>query len=465
MANVTENVTEKVTEKMRDALIDTMMQDYFFELADFIQANLQEGERFKCWFSGEQSDFVRFNKGLVRQPGNVEQTALSLNLIKGLTHASCGFSLSKNSAVDQASALQMLQDLRGQIAQLPEDPHFMMSEEPYSTAHIAASGELPLASQMVDDILALAKGVDFVGVLSSGPIFRGFANSYGQRNWHQLESFILDWSIYQTADKAVKCAYSGTQWDKAALAAKFSDALNQVEILKREAISVPPGQYRAYLTPTALYEVLGMLNWDGVGEKSLRTKQSSIRRMRDEDVQFNKMVHLIENTAQGLAPAFQGDGFVKPPQVSIIKAGRLVGSMISPRTAQEYGLQTNAADGGESMSAMEMETGNLPLADVLKELGTGIYISNMWYLNFSDRSACKITGMTRFASFWVENGEIKAPLNVMRFDDSLFSILGDKLLALTDEAEMLIDNDTYEQRGDSCARLPGALIKDFAFVL
>ncbi len=442
-----------------------MTQDYFFALADFIQANLAQGERFKCWFSGEQSDFVRFNKGLVRQPGYVEQFALSLNLINGQSHASSDFSISRNLAVDQAAVQQMLQDLRGQIAQLPADPHFMMAEEVNSTAHLAASGELPLASHMVDDILALAKGVDFVGVLASGPIFRGFANSYGQRNWHQLESFILDWSIYQTADKAVKCAYSGTQWDKNALAAKFADALLQVEILKRDAVSVPPGQYRAYLTPTAMYEVMGMLNWDGVGEKALRTKQSSLRRMRDEGLQLSPMVSLFENTAGGLAPAFQEEGFVKPDQVKIIEAGKLIGSMISPRTAQEYGLANNAADGGESLAAMEMATGSLALADVLKELGTGIYISNMWYLNFSDRSACKITGMTRFASFWVENGEIKAPLNVMRFDDSLFDLLGDKLVALTNEAEMLIDNDTYEQRGDHCARLPGALIRDFAFVL
>jgi predicted Zn-dependent protease len=86
-------------------------------------------------------------------------------------------------------------------------------------------------------------------------------------------------------------------------------------------------------------------------------------------------------------------------------------------------------------------------------------------LNFSDRANCRITGMTRFASFWVEGGEIKAPLNVMRFDDSLFRMLGDKLLGLTRERELLIDSDTYGQRSTGSAMLPGALIKDFTFVL
>ena len=76
-----------------------------------------------------------------------------------------------------------------------------------------------------------------------------------------------------------------------------------------------------------------------------------------------------------------------------------------------------------------------------------------------------MTGMTRFATFWVENGEIKAPLNVMRFDDSFFKLMGENLLGLTQDQEMLIDSDSYSSRGVSSARLPGALVKDLKFVL
>lgn len=440
------------------------MQDYFYAIADGITQQLQGQERFKCWFSGEQTDFVRFNHGLIRQPGNVQQTYLSLSLINGQTHASSHLSLSCNSAEDNATIAQVLQQLRTQLQDLPPDPHFMMAEEVHSSSQIVPS-QLPPSAQMVDDVLALAKAYDFVGVFASGPMYRGFANSYGQKNWHQMASFILDWSLYQSTDKAVKCAYAGMQWNQAELAEKFADAVQKLDILQRPAVSVPPGAYRAYLTPTAMGELMGMLNWDGLGEKSLRTKQSSLRRMRDEGVQLNPLIHIEENIAAGLSPAFQGDGFIKLERVSLIEQGRLVGSMISPRTAQEYGITANGADGSESTASMQMAGGDLANEDILKELGTGIFISNLWYLNFSDRGACRMTGMTRFASFWVENGEIKAPLNVMRFDDSLFRLLGDKLIALSKETELLIDNDTYEERSDTCSRLPGALIRDFNFVL
>ena len=142
-----------------------------------------------------------------------------------------------------------------------------------------------------------------------------------------------------------------------------------------------------------------------------------------------------------------------------------VGSLVSPRTAKEYGIATNGANGSESASSLDLAAGNLPLSRVLQELDTGVFISNLWYLNFSDRSNFRLTGMTRFACFWVENGEIKAPLNVMRFDDSLFRILGENLLALTSEREMLIDSESYGARSTGSARLPGALVKDFVFVL
>jgi len=211
--------------------------------------------------------------------------------------------------------------------------------------------------------------------------------------------------------------------------------------------------------------MLGMLNWEGCSEKSFRTKRSALRRMRDQGWQLNPAVTLFENTGAGMAPGFQAAGFIKPERVALLEHGSLTGSLISPRTAKEYGLNTNGADGDEAMSSMDLAPGDLPTSRALATLDRGIWISNLWYLNFSDRAHCRITGMTRFASFWVENGEIKAPVNAMRFDDSLFRLLGDNLLGLTQEREWLIDSQSYGARGVQSAQLPGALVKDFAFVL
>ncbi len=61
--------------------------------------------------------------------------------------------------------------------------------------------------------------------------------------------------------------------------------------------------------------------------------------------------------------------------------------------------------------------------------------------------------------------KLKAPLNVMRFDDSACRLVGGNLLSLTEERELILDSGSYGERSTGSARLPGALVKDFALTL
>jgi predicted Zn-dependent protease len=128
-------------------------------------------------------------------------------------------------------------------------------------------------------------------------------------------------------------------------------------------------------------------------------------------------------------------------------------------------VPTNGAAAHEAPESLDMAAGSVPVQDVLGRLGTGIYVSNLWYLNYSDRNACRLTGMTRFATLWVEHGQVQGPLNVMRFDETLYRALGENLAGLTAERELLFDANTYDRRSTSSARLPGALTEDFTFTL
>ncbi|MFV1991345.1 MAG: metallopeptidase TldD-related protein, partial [Acidimicrobiales bacterium] len=119
----------------------------------------------------------------------------------------------------------------------------------------------------------------------------------------------------------------------------------------------------------------------------------------------------------------------------------------------------------ESPESLAISPGSLPSDGVLDALGTGIYLGNLWYANYSDRSACRTTGLTRFASFWVEGGEIVAPINVMRFDDTIYNLLGDELVGLTNETEMMLDPSSYGERSTTSINVPGALVAEMKFTL
>jgi predicted Zn-dependent protease len=131
----------------------------------------------------------------------------------------------------------------------------------------------------------------------------------------------------------------------------------------------------------------------------------------------------------------------------------------------EYGVPANGSSAEESPDSLAMAAGSLADAHVLRTLGTGVYISNLHYLNYSDRQACKMTGMTRFACFWVENGELVAPISVMRFDDSFIRMFGPGLVVPTDTVELQPDNATYGSRYLRSISAPGAIVDGLRFTL
>lgn len=442
------------------------MQDYFLKLNRLTNTLLENtNEVILCHFTGELSDFIRFNHGKVRQVGSVEQRTIELELIQGKRSSHGCLDLTGELETDEQRLKALLFKLREHIAYLPEDPHLYYSTEVRSTASVMPN-DLHDAKEILADILRDVGETDFVGHYAGGATFSGFFNTLGQQNWHNTYSFNLDWSLYHSKDKAVKNAYAGFQWNSVTFLDKIRESKQQLDILKQSPMTIDPGKYKVFLAPSALYEIIDLLSWGGFSAKELQTKQSPLLRLQeDKNCQLHPTVTIRENIEHGLAPAFQEQGFLRPPHLTLIEQGKLKNTLVSPRTAKEYNLTANGAYHNESPVSIDMQAGSFSQKDVLETLDTGIYINNLWYLNYSDRAACRITGMTRFASFWVEDGEIVAPLNVMRFDESLYNLLGSNLIALTREREFIMDTDTYERRSVVSARLPGALIDKFNFTL
>jgi predicted Zn-dependent protease len=436
------------------------VKDHFYSLFDLLRRELRAGELLLCNFSGERSDFVRFNHGKVRQAGSVEQRFLTMRLIRARRQAAATMTLGGGSEDldDLKSTLAML---REGLDALPEDPWLLVNEAPQSTA-VERRGKLAPAEAVVEQVVRAARGNeagahDLVGFYAGGTLYRGFAASTGQHNWHEVDSFNFDWSLHRQADQAVKASYAGFDWNEGALAAQVDASAHELALLAVPPRALTPGEYRAYLAPRALDEVMGLLAWGGFSARARATRQSPLLRMQEGGA-LSPLIDLAENTAEGVAPGFQGEGFVKPARVRLIGGGRLGNALVSPRSAKEYGLATNAANGGETPESLDLAPGALPRGEILPALESGLYISNLWYLNYSDRPAARITGMTRFATFWVEGGRIVAPVGPMRFDDNLYRMLGDHLLALTTERELLLDPSTYGERSTASTRLPGALL-------
>ena len=402
------------------------------------------------------------NHNRIRQAGRVAQRRIMLDLVNGQRHAEVSMDLAGELEQDLKQLLTTLKTLRHQLDFLPEDPYLAFSTEVNQSEYHHDSEGIS-SHEAVEQILQLADGMDLVGIFANGSQYSGFANSMGQRNWHSTMNFNFDWSCYHAADKAIKARYAGFDWQQDILLTKLESIKQQLAIVAKPPKTIEPGRYRAYLAPSAVSEILGLISWGGFGLKSHRTKSTPLIQMLEQGRTLATSITLHENHARGLAPMFTRTGFIKPSQVKLVEDGRYQNCLVNSRSAVEYHSMTNADS--EYPESLDLAAGYLKRESILSELDTGLYIGNLWYLNFSDHNACQLTGMTRFACFWVEDGNIRAPLNVMRFDDSAYELLGTNLLGLTQERELIVDCTSYGSRSNSSVELPGALIKSMRFTL
>ncbi|TVQ84278.1 MAG: peptidase [Chromatiaceae bacterium] len=439
-----------------------MNQEAFFTLTERLQGHLQGSECLFANLHAETTDFVRLNQNRIRQAGQVQSAGLGLTLIDGARQIEGDCTLSGDPAADLALASGLLTRLRERLPQVPDDPYLNYSTEP-TTSNQCQTADLPAPAAAVEQLIALAAGLDLVGIWASGRLASGLASSLGHRHWHQSESFHLDWSCHLDHDKAVKDSLAGRDWQPDLLAARLAAQRERLELMARPQRTLAPGRYRAYLAPAAVAELLELLGWGGFGLKDHRTRQSPLQALADGTAQLAPTVTLTEEHRRGLAPGFTAEGFVLPPTVTLIDAGRFGTCLTDARSGREYDQAVNA--GNEAPEALAMTAGDLPADAILERLGEGLYISNLWYCNWSDRNTCRLTGMTRFGSAWVEQGRLAAPLAVMRFDDSLYRLLGEHLEAIGAERELLLSADTYDGRTSASSLLPGLLVSGIELAL
>jgi predicted Zn-dependent protease len=175
------------------------MEQQFLEVAALIDRSLEPGEVFTICFAAEDTDFIRFNRGRVRQPGSVTQAQLSLDLIRGRRHAIVDLTLSRDAAFDHDEIRAAVASARALLADCPEDPYLLYATEVRSSV-TRRHGRLPSPEQAIAAVTGSAKGSDLVGIYAAGRIYRGFANAFGQRNWHEVENFNFDCSFHHRDD-------------------------------------------------------------------------------------------------------------------------------------------------------------------------------------------------------------------------------------------------------------------------
>jgi len=446
----------------------------FDRLAQLVTGCAREGEFVAAEFEAEASEFARFNHARLRQAGRVERATVRLRLVDGARQAFATFTLpGLDAGIDAVSAVldAALDTARVALQDSAPDPLLDVNRAALSSLdHV--DGTAFERDAFVDAVGAAAGDADLVGFAAAGPLARGWCSSAGACLWYQRSSVVFDYSIHLPPDaaadgarKAVKASWTGAALDAAGLQRSILESRTQAQLMTRAVRTLAPGTHRALLAPRALADMIEMLSWGGFSARAHLSGQSPLARLQRGEAAFASQVGLAEDLGAGFAPSFQSDGYRRPARVPLVEAGRFAGWLVSPRTAREFSIEGNAAADGEAPESLRVAPGTLPDDQALQRLGTGLWIGNFWYLNFAERQACRLTGMTRFATFWVERGEVVGPVEAMRFDDSLYGVLGEGLESLTARVERFPSTDTYASRSTGGIESPGALLGGLRFAL
>jgi predicted Zn-dependent protease len=454
-----------------------LTQEKFEKLSQSLFKQLTQAEHLSTELISERSQFIRMSRAQIRQLGTVDDASLKLTYVfsksadGGLRTAERIFTLSGNLALDQEKAMQALSELRQEVPSLPVDPYAEIPAN-HGTVEQICEGRLLSAEESAGDspdallpAIRSAGDIDLAGIYASGAIIRATANSAGQKQWFYTENYNLDYSLYTPQEKAVKGNSAGRQWEAKNVAREIRASMELLSHMSKPARKVPKGKYRTYLAPAAVADLIAMFSWGCASEQAIRQGQSPLRLMRSGEKSFSPLFSLSEDFTQGLVPRFNSEGEIAPEILPIVEKGKLVGSLIHSRTAREHGIVSNGASASETLRAASVAPGTLKQDEILARLGTGLYLSNLHYLNWSDQFQGRITGMTRYACFWVEDGKIIAPLENLRWDDGIFEIFGAELEDLTEFRSVIAETSTYEHRQLGGITCPGALLRSMHFTL
>ena len=109
------------------------MDKYFNELNNTLFSLLTEDEILKNSMWGENSQFIRINNSKIRQTGIVNDLSYSMTLISNKRQVSHSLTITGVLDTDKAKLETILNKLREDITQVPEDPFIVYPESTKSS--------------------------------------------------------------------------------------------------------------------------------------------------------------------------------------------------------------------------------------------------------------------------------------------------------------------------------------------
>lgn len=369
---------------------------------------------------------TRFAREQITSTGDVEETTVSIGVTLGKRYAAVTTNqtdaASTRAATAQAARLAKI---------APEDPERMPLLAPQRyvaspAAYDRATDALDVSVRAEAARVAFAAGepleLQVAGFFSHSGSTWALGNSRGLRAAHASTAATLTMTV-RTRDG------TGSGW-AGAFSNRAADldptALARVAVHKAVRSARPrrlePGRYTVVLEPACV----GALLWFLVGALDARradegrsafSKPDGVTRLGEPIAAGAITLTSDPSDAETPGAPFDDEGWPLR-RMTWIDRGRLAAFTYSRYWAAKQGKEPTGAP-----SVFKLAGGATTADELVQGVKHGVLITRFWYTNLVDPQTILVTGLTRDGVFLIENGEITAPVNNFRFNESPLVVL------------------------------------------
>jgi PmbA protein len=421
-------------------------------------------ERTELVFMGGRSGLTRYTKSSIHQNVIEENTQIYVRVADGKR-----LGVVTINKMDEEELLRAAAQALDAAKHQPENPYFEDFPQPAQyqktkTYFEATADFTPTArAETMKKIFAQADrlGLEVAGAFTSGEGEVAVLNSNGLSAYQPLTHAQITIVPVSEHGMSRSSAFSHdvTKIDFEAVAASGLERC----ALNKDQQEIPLGQMDVILEPSCLAEVMMWLGFIAFGSNSFIEGRSFMAgKLGEQSMGENITIYdsIIEPEAQGLPFDFQG--FPKQ-KVVLIERGinrGVVFDMLSANQAKTrptgHGLPPGMPHGAIPWNVC-LAPGDSSLEEMISSCRRGLLVTNFHYVNgFLDPKKALMTGMTRYGTFFVEDGKVKHAVKNLRWTESMLRAFSN-VKAISREREVISDE------GGSFAVMPAVYVKDFTF--
>ena len=430
-----------------------------------LQAALEQaGGPAEVLFMGGRSELTRFTNSQIHQ--NVAEEDFHI-YVRAVAGKRVGVAQTNQLSVEAIVAAE--RRAREMARRLPENPFFpgLLGPQQYTptdTYREATPRFGPATrAQVLAGIFAKAEREKFE-----------VAGSFSIAEWEVALANTEGLTAYQPATGA-EIGLVVTSSEGMARADAFSPDVERIDFdalaeraisrcaLDRDQLELPPGEYTVILEPACLAEIMMWLSFTAFGSEAYLSGQSFLagaigERSMGENITIYDSAW--EPEAQGLP--FDLEGTPKR-KVVLIERGVNRGVVFDRTGAAKSKAEPTGHAGppGSPWGAIPwnlcMAPGDSSLEEMISSCKRGILVSNFHYVNgYLDTKRALMTGMTRYGTFLVEDGEVTRALKNLRWTESM-------LKAFSNVAAISRTREVFARGGAFFTLVPAVMIEGFTF--